>query len=54
MKEKYKTLTIEAAKTGWIVRENGKPAEIFVRWENVVTKLENELTSKGDNQNELY
>jgi hypothetical protein len=47
-KEQYKTLTVEAAKTGWIVRENGKPAEIFIRWEHVVKKLEMELTSKGD------
>jgi len=47
-KEQYKTLTVEAAKTGWIVREKGKPAEVFVRWERVVAKLEAELTSKGD------
>ena len=43
----YKTLTIEAALTGWIVREHGKPAEIFTRWENVVKKIERELTTKG-------
>lgn len=48
MKAKYKTLTVEAAKTGWIVREKGKPAEIFIRWEAFVKKLEMELTSKGD------
>jgi hypothetical protein len=47
-KEQYKTLTVEAAKTGWIVREDGKPAEIFIRWEAVVKKMEIELTSKGD------
>lgn len=47
-KEQYKTLTVEAAKTGWIIRESGKPAEIFIRWEAVVKKLELELTSKGD------
>ncbi len=46
----YKTLTVEAAKTGWIVRENAKPAEIFIRWDQVVRKLEIELTSKGDNK----
>lgn len=44
----YKTITVEAAKTGWIVREKGRPAEIFTRWEKVVAKLEMELTSKGD------
>ena len=47
-KEQYKTMTVEAAKTGWIVREKGKPAEIFTRWDWVVKKLEMELTSKGD------
>lgn len=45
-KEIYKTITVEAAKTGWIVREKGCPAEIFTRWEMVVAKLELELTSK--------
>jgi hypothetical protein len=44
----YKPLTVEAAKTGWIIRERGKPAEVFVRWEQVVRRLEAELTSKGD------
>ena len=48
MKDIYKTLTVEAAKTGWIVRETGKPAEIFIRWEKVVDKLALELTSMGD------
>lgn len=47
-KDQYKTLTVEAAKTGWIVREAGKPAEIFVRWEALVSKLAAELSSKGD------
>jgi hypothetical protein len=47
-KDQYKTLTVEAAKTGWIVREKGKPAEVFTRWESVVKKMEIELTSKGD------
>jgi hypothetical protein len=48
MKEgEYKTLTIEAALTGWIVREQGNPTEIFVRWDQVVKKLERELTTKG-------
>ena len=47
-KEQYKTLEVEAAKTGWIVRERRKPAEIFLRWDQLVKKLEKELTSKGD------
>ena len=37
---KFKAITVEAAKTGWIVREKGQPAEIFNRWEAVVHKLE--------------
>lgn len=45
--EQYKTLTVEAATTGWIVREVGKPAEIFTRWDSLVRKLEQELTTKG-------
>lgn len=47
-KEIYKTITVEAAKNAWIVREKGRPAEVFTRWESVVKKLEAELTSKGD------
>ena len=46
--ERYKKITIEAAVQGWIVKEAGKPAEVFVRWDSVVKKLEHELTSKGD------
>ena len=45
----FKTITVEAAKQGWIVREQGKPAEVFVRWESVVNKLKNELTTTHDN-----
>jgi hypothetical protein len=44
----YKKITVEAAVSGWIVKEPGKPAEVYVRWESVVKKLEHELTSKGD------
>ena len=47
VKQKYKKLTIEAAISGWIVKEPGKPAEVFVRWEALVRRLEMELTSKG-------
>jgi len=48
----FKTITVEAAKTGWIVREKGQPAEIFHRWEAVVNKLEKELTTKPTHQTE--
>ena len=44
----YITLTIEAARTGWIVKEKGKPAEIFTRWEHAVSYMAERLTSKGD------
>ena len=44
-KAKYKTLTVEAALTGWIVREQGQPPEVFHRWGSVVAKLEKELTT---------
>lgn len=46
-KEKYQTVTVEAAKTGWIVRVKGKPAEIFLNWEILVRKLERELATKS-------
>jgi hypothetical protein len=44
----YKTLTVTAAIHGWIVKEHGKPDEVFMRWESVVIRLKNELTSSGD------
>jgi hypothetical protein len=47
-KEQFKILTIEAAKTGWIIREKGEPAEIFHIWPQVIRKLEQELTSKDN------
>lgn len=46
----YKQVTVESAVSGWIVKEAGKPAEVFVRWDAVVKKLERELTSKGDKE----
>lgn len=45
-KAKYKTLTVEAAKTGWIVKEHGQPAEIFIRWDDLVRKLAKELSTQ--------
>ena len=49
-KSGYKTLTVEAAVTGWIVREKGKPPEVFHRWHDVVKKLAKELTSGGESK----
>lgn len=48
----FKTITVEAARTGWIVREKGQPAEIFHRWDAVVRKLEKELTTNPKRQTE--
>ena len=44
----YNTVTIQAAIGGWIVKTHGKPHEVFSRWESVVNKIKNELTSAGD------
>ena len=48
-KTRYNIITIEAAESGWIVRQAGKPhAKVFLIWARVVELLEAELTSKGD------
>lgn len=44
----YNTVTIETALTGWVVREKGRPTELFIRWESLVNHLAKRLTSKGD------
>jgi hypothetical protein len=44
----YHVLTIEAARTGWIVKESGRPAEVFVRWDTLVRYIESRLTTKED------
>ena len=43
----YSTVTIEAARTSWIVKEKGRPAEVFVRWESLVEYLETRLATKS-------
>ena len=43
----YKTVTIEAATTGWILKVKGEPTEIFVRWDALVRKLETLLTNSS-------
>ena len=45
---KYNYLTIEAAVSGWIVKQQGKPTEVFTQWEEVIKRLERELTNKGN------
>lgn len=47
----YNKLTVEAGRGGWIVKKQGKPPEIFTSWAWLVRRLEEELTSKGDNKN---
>ena len=46
-KSQYSKVTVEAARTGWIVKENGRPAEVFVRWESLVQYLETRLATKS-------
>ena len=45
-KVKYNKVIVEAGKNGWFVKQTGKPCEIFVRWESLIKRLEEELTSK--------
>jgi hypothetical protein len=46
IKAEFKKLSVEAARTGWIVRETGKPAEIFIRWDALVSYLASQLLTK--------
>lgn len=43
---KYSTVTVEAAVSGWIVKEKGQPAKVFVRWEALVSYLQYRLATK--------
>jgi hypothetical protein len=47
-KAHYATIIVESAVGGWIVKEAGKPTQVYAIWEFVVRRLENSLTSKGD------
>lgn len=49
-KPEYNIITIEAAKTGWIAKKRGEPAEVFIRWDELVRYLETRLVTKGDAQ----
>lgn len=44
----YNTVTVEACKNGWIVKQKGKPVEVFFQWRNVINRLEFELITKGE------
>ena len=52
-KPEYNTVSVEAARTGWIVREQGRPAEVFIRWDALLRYIETRLTSKGDENNDV-
>lgn len=48
----YKTITVSACEGGWLVEEGrrrksdvGFVATVYVRWEHVVNRLKDELTS---------
>lgn len=43
---KYACVSIETARTGWVVKEKGRHTEIFVRWEAVVKYIGTRLTSE--------
>jgi hypothetical protein len=47
MSDEYNKVQVEAAITGWILTRRGHPAEVFVRWESLVSRLAYLLTSKG-------
>lgn len=42
----YKTVTVQAAVSGWVVNEGSNPPEVFVRWDAVLRRLEELLTNK--------
>lgn len=42
----YNTVTVEAARTGWVVKENGRLTEVFVRWEALTRYLESRLATR--------
>jgi hypothetical protein len=49
-KPEHNIITIEAARTGWIIKEMGRPAEVFIRWDALVEYIATRLTSEGDKE----
>jgi hypothetical protein len=41
----YPKVTIKCAEGGWIVKEAGKPTQIYTQWKSVIIRLEYSLTS---------
>ena len=44
-KAAYRTVTVQAAVSGWIVTVKGQTPRVFYRWEMVERMLKEELTS---------
>ena len=44
----YPKVTIESAEDGWIVKEAGKPTQVYTQWRNVILRLEHSLTTYDD------
>lgn len=42
-KPEYNTVTIEAAVNAWILREKGRPVEVFHRWDLLTNRLKERL-----------
>ena len=51
-KTDYRKVTVSSCVGGWVVTQKGKPDQIYVRWEGVIIRLKEELTSYGDNNND--
>jgi hypothetical protein len=47
LKNWNKTVSIQVAKTGWILLIPNEIPEIYVRWEFLVNRLKEELTQSG-------
>jgi hypothetical protein len=46
MEEAYPTVTIECLKDCWVLRQKGKVAEHFVRWESLISALKGRISSE--------
>lgn len=48
--EAYPTVTIESVDGAWILREKGKDAKAFCIWHQLVSELEQRITTNGAKQ----
>lgn len=44
----YLKLQVEAAETGWVVTQDGKKPEVFIKWKHVVRYLASQLSNKQE------